>query len=193
MIIGVDLDGVLFDSEHWYRSYGELFNLRLRGVKADTSKQLDIQEKYDWTKEEFDEFLDEYLQFITEKAPLKPAAKEVIELLKKRGHHLIVITARGDLGEYEIGATDERLKKEGISFDKIFYYQHDKLARCKAEGVDVMLEDSLANVTKIANGGIKCLYFRELVVAPSNHENIIEVESWGDAYREILNLEKNSK
>lgn len=190
MIIGIDLDGVLFDSESFYRSYAELFDIKIGGKGTKDKSQVNIIDKYNWTLKEFEQFNDECMKKITLTAPVKPYAKEVINLLKERGHKLIVFSARGGLSEWEIGATYERLKKEGLTFDKIILNLTNKVDKCKEEGVDVMIDDSFNNVNLIADKGINCLYFRELPSLPSNHENIIEIYSWGEVYRNILALEK---
>ena len=190
MTIGIDLDGVLFDSESWYRSYAELFDLKIHGEGATDENEPNVENKYNWTTQEFQQFVDECLPTITLEAPVKPYAKEVIKLLKERGHKLIIVSARGDLSDWEIGATYERLEKEGLTFDKIFLNQTNKAIRCKEEGIDVMIEDGFNNVNLIAESGVKCLYFRELPAPPSNHKNITEIYSWGEAYRKILALER---
>ena len=92
MTIGIDLDGVLFDSESFYRSYAELFDIKLNREGSHDESELSIEQKYNWSAEEFQQFLDECMQHVTEDAPLKPYAKEVINLLKSRGHRLVIIT-----------------------------------------------------------------------------------------------------
>ncbi len=191
MTIGIDLDGVLFDSESYYRSYAELFDIKLNRKGSYNESELIIEEKYNWSAEEFQQFISECMKQITREAPLKPYAREVINLLKERGHRLVIVSARGDYGEWEIEATYERLKKEGLTFDDIFLNQSNKAIKCMEEKVDVMIDDSFKNVNLVAQNGIKCLYFRELPSPRASSEKITEVYSWGEAYRKILTFEKS--
>ena len=193
MTIGIDLDGVLFDSESWYRSYAELYDIKLNREGSYNDKEMIVENKYNWTTQEFKQFIDECLPTITLDAPLKPYAKEVLKLLKARGHKLIIVSARGDLSDWEVGATYERLKKEGLAFDKIYSNQTNKAITCKEEGVDVMIEDSINNVNLLAQNEIRCLYFRELPSPSSNNSYITEIYSWGEAYRKILEMEEAEK
>ena len=58
MKIGVDLDGVVFDSEKEYRVYSELYDFRdLNKNSKVNNKEVRFQERFKWTKEEIAGFL----------------------------------------------------------------------------------------------------------------------------------------
>ena len=61
MKIGIDLDGVIFDSERWYRVYSELYDiLELKRNSIIDNKEVRFQERYNWTEEEKQEYLNKY-------------------------------------------------------------------------------------------------------------------------------------
>jgi len=53
MKIGIDLDGVVIDSETSFRVYEEIFAIEeLNGRKIINAKEPKYQQRYDWSKEE---------------------------------------------------------------------------------------------------------------------------------------------
>lgn len=85
MKIGLDLDGVVLDTEKQFRNEAELYDiLKLnRNSTKDQSAQW-TQDRYKWADDEKNEFIEKYLIEGTKKSHIMPGAKEVIELLKKR-------------------------------------------------------------------------------------------------------------
>ena len=183
MNIGVDFDGVLFDTETMFRAISQIENVKL-GRKIVDFEQLMLQKRYDWSKEEIDGFIKKYMFKIHEKSCVMPLAKEVLSVLAKK-HKIFGITSRGLLNEEEIKRTNERLALEGIKFDKVFYCSSNKVALCKELKIDIMIEDSHDNVLKIAEEGIKCFYYRDLVLNFVKHKNVVDVRNWGDVAVEL--------
>lgn len=61
MKIGIDLDGVVFDSEKEFRVYSELYDmLDLKQNSKINNKELKFQSRFKWTKEDIDGFLNKY-------------------------------------------------------------------------------------------------------------------------------------
>ena len=55
MKIGIDLDGVIFDSEKLYRVYTELYDMIELGKNSKKdNRELKFQDRFDWTDEEKD-------------------------------------------------------------------------------------------------------------------------------------------
>ena len=96
MKIGIDLDGVVFNTQAKWNVDAELYDY-LEAKKSGTVKKEEprIEERYNWGKKEVKNFIDEYMTL--KKFDLVPGAKKVLNMLKKDGHELIVITARGKL------------------------------------------------------------------------------------------------
>ena len=96
MKIGIDLDGVVFDSEKEYRVYTELYDMLDLGKNTKrNNKELRFQERFNWSKEEADGFVKKYHKQIVTEANFMPGAKDVLKMLKDEGNSLILITARG--------------------------------------------------------------------------------------------------
>lgn len=61
MKIGIDLDGVIFDSEKEFRVYSELYDMiDLKQNSKVDNKELKFQNRFKWTQEEIKGFLDKY-------------------------------------------------------------------------------------------------------------------------------------
>lgn len=193
MKIGVDLDGVVFDSEKEYRVYSELYDMIVlkQNSKKDNS-ELRFQDRFDWTEKNSKDFLKIYHEKITREANYIPGAKEVLRMLKQEGYILILITARGGMNQEMINITEERLKNDNIAiFDKSYYGIDEKDKICKEENIDVMIDDYYKNCQSISNEKIKTIYFKD---APSRdlqeNEYLKILYNWGEVYRYIKELDK---
>ena len=98
MRIGIDLDGVVFDTEKEFRVYSELYDAKdlNQNSKVD-NREFRFQDRFNWTEEELKGFLEKYHKQIILEANYLPGAKRVLNFLKQSGHTLILISARGTL------------------------------------------------------------------------------------------------
>lgn len=188
MNIGIDFDGVLFDSERILRSTAAIFNSNINGNDVVYPEELRSNVRYQWSKEIEHKFLSENLFEIFKKAPVMIHAKYVIEELKNAGHKLFAITHRGSNFKEEIEITNKRLQEENIVFDKVFYGVSNKLELCQKLNIDIMIDDLYDTIEKISNAGIKCFYYRDLVLKFCNNPYVTEVRTWGDIYVECKKL-----
>ena len=110
MKIGIDLDGVVFDSETDYRVYSELYDLlELKRNSKINERELAFQKRFKWSEEEIADFFQKYQKKIVEESNYMPGAKMVLNMLKEEGHELLIITARGTVNEKVIEWTEKRL------------------------------------------------------------------------------------
>lgn len=194
MRIGIDLDGVIFDSEKLYRIYSELYDIQdLKKNSLKNNKEIRFQDRYSWSDEETNGFVKKYHRKITEVSNFMPGAKDVISLLKEEGHTLIVITARGKLNKDLIQVTIQRLKDNNLDlFEKYYWGTDNKEEICKQEKIDLMIDDSNTNCQKIANSHIHTIYLKD---APSfdikENEYLKVLYNWGEIYRYINEIEKD--
>lgn len=180
MKIGVDLDGVVFNSENYIASY-----IELNFMQEIDDKKLDFcsaptQNRYALNASDFDAMMKVYEKSIT-KAPLMPYVKEALSYLKQNGHQLFAITGRGRCGEKHIKLTKKRLKKEKIFFDGYFFSQVDKTEACK--NVDLMIDDSYSVLTKLVDAGVKCFQF--VSDRTQKVKGAESVYNWGEICRKI--------
>lgn len=195
MKIGIDIDGVILNSENEIRVKAELYDLlelKGKGVVY-PSKILDC-DRYDWRKEEIDAFREKYfIEASNDSYPL-PGAKKVLEMLREEGHELIIITARGlsikDMKE----AAEEKLKQYNLKFDKYYWRVENKLDICKNENIDVMIDDMASTCKLTSKNKIKTLYFRDVNREKlEENEYLKEVNNWGEIYRYIYNISMEEK
>lgn len=188
MNIGIDIDGVILDSERnlkFYADYWSYFTLGKDRLRDDNVTQ---EECFDWTEEEIRYFYDHYFDAITKKSHLMVGAKEVLKKLKEDGHKLYIITLRGYYRKEERKDAEKKLKQLGIKFDNIAWNTKDKIGKCKEFKIDIMIDDAPFNVQQFANQKIKVLYFKEEPIKDVVMSNVIKVDSWMDIYREIKKI-----
>ena len=188
MVIAIDLDGVVFDSEEYYRTYSQLYDMEYikNGVIDKTA--MDVFTRLGWTQDNADAFYEKYTEIVLNSAPVRPGAKYVLEQLKKMGHTLVCITLRGYYRDCEIPLTEQRLKQENIVFDKIIYSQKNKLIACQAEGVDIIVDDNHNTMQLLSQNNIKCFHMRGAGLKSVEQKNVTYVQNWADVLQEIIKM-----
>lgn len=187
MKIGIDLDGVVIDSETTFRTYEEIFDIdTLKGNNLINREEPKFQARYNWTEEQQKDFIKKYFLTVSKESNLMSGFIGVYNLLKKQGHEFIVITARGGFVEEMKEDAIRLLEENNISFNKYYWKIEDKLEVCKNENVDIMIDDDWKIIKKLADNHVKTLYFRDTnLVKLEENEYIKEVNNWGDIYRTI--------
>lgn len=96
MKIGIDLDGVVIDSETTFRTYEELYDLIvLKQNNLVDRQEPKFQARYNWTKEQQKDFTDRYFVQVSKESNLMSGFVGAYKYLKEQGHEFVVITARG--------------------------------------------------------------------------------------------------
>ena len=191
MKIGIDLDGVVFDSEQTFRTYEEIFDIEKNQNKLINKEEPKFQGRYSWTLEEQKEFSKYYLE-VSQNSPLMSGFKKVYELLKDKNIEFIVITSRGITPEGEFMKSMEEdalriLKENNIIFDKYYFKQKNKLEVCIKENIDYMIDDDYKIIEQLSNNNIKTIYFRDAGLKKLEENKYIkEVNNWGDIYRFLI-------
>jgi len=187
MKIGIDLDGVVIDSETTFRTYEEIFDIdTLNGNNLINKEEPKYQSRYNWTEGQEKEFIQKYFLTVSKESNLMSGFLKVYSLLKKQGHEFVVITARGGYVKEMKDDAIRLLNENNIKFDSYYWKVEDKLEVCKKENVDIMIDDDWRIIKKLADNQIKTLYFRDTnLVNLKENEYIKEVNNWGDIYRYI--------
>ena len=84
MKIGIDLDGVVIDSEATFRVYEEIFAIENLNKKIINIEEPKYQGRYDWTSEEQHEFNQKYLLKAAQESNLMPGFLVVYDRIKMR-------------------------------------------------------------------------------------------------------------
>ena len=185
MKIGIDLDGVVFDSETVFRTYEEIYAIEdLQENSIINREEPKYQQRYNWTEEQKEQFVQKYYLEVANSSPFMAGFRTVYEKLRKQGHKFVVITARGGHLKEMRTVAEEMFEKSNIQFDKYYWHVEDKLEICKQENVDIMIDDDWRIVKQLSENQVKTLYFRDtnLVKLPEG-EFLKEVNNWGDIYR----------
>ena len=187
MKIGIDLDGVVIDSETTFRTYEEIFDIDiLNGNNLINREEPKFQARYNWTKEQEKEFIEKYFLKISKESNLMSGFMATYEILKQQGHEFVVITARGGFIKEMKDDAIRLLNENNITFDKYYWHIDDKLEICQKENVDIMIDDDWKIIKKLTENKIKTLYFRDTnLMQLEENEYIKEVNNWGDIYRYI--------
>ena len=192
MRIGIDIDGVILDFERTLKTYAELYNylyLKDGGVKHPEEQYL--RDRYEWNDEVRMDFANKYFVKLTKMSSLIPGAKDVIEMLKRDGHELIIISARGGTIKEMRAAAEEIFEREGLSFDETYWQREDKLETAKEAKIDIMIDDTDKVCRHLSSNQIRCLYFRDKNMKKlEENESLTEVANWGDVYRIITETSK---
>ena len=191
MKIGIDIDGVILDYERVLKTYGDLYDfieLKKNGIIHRNEHYL--RNRYDWTEEERMNFVNKYFLKLSKKTQLIPGAKDVIDMLHKENNELIVISARGGMIEEMKDVAIDKFNEEGLSFDKYYWKQDDKLEVAQQENIDFMIDDSYDVCKKLSENRIKTIYFRDKEMKKlEQNEYVKEVSNWGEIYRYIKEME----
>ena len=187
MKIGIDLDGVVIDSETTFRTYEEIYDIDiLKGNNLIDRREPKFQTRYNWTSEQQSEFIKKYFLKVSKESNLMSGFIGVYNLLKGKEHEFIVITARGGFIKEMKDDAIRLLNENNIEFDKYYWNVEDKLEICKSEKVDIMIDDDWKIIKKLADNEVKTLYFRDTnLMKLEENDYIKEVNNWGDIYRHL--------
>ena len=192
MKIGIDLDGVVIDSETTFRTYEEIFDIDiLKGNNLINKKEPKFQARYNWTNEQEKEFIEKYFMTVSKESNLMSGFVGIYNLLKEQGHQFVVITARGGFIKEMKDDAIRLLEENNIKFDKYYWNVEDKLEICKNEKVDIMIDDDWKIIKRLADNEVKTLYFRDTnLMKLEENKYIKEVNNWGEIYRYIKEMKK---
>ena len=185
MKIGLDLDGVVIDSEKTFRTYEEIFDIdALKTNNLINREEPKFQERYNWTDEQEKEFIQKYFMTVSKESNLMSGFLGTYRLLKEQGHEFVVITARGGFIKEMKDDALRLLEENGVKFDKYYWKMNDKLDVCKKEKIELMIDDDWRIIKKLSENKIKTLYFRDTNLKRLEESKYIkEVNNWGDIYR----------
>lgn len=192
MKIGIDLDGVVIDSETTFRTYEEIYDIDVLNQNNLVDRtEPKFQSRYNWTFEQQKDFCKRYFLQVSKESNLMSGFIATYDRLKKQGHTFIVITARGLMpdGSFMKEMEDDAkrvLNENNIIFDKYYWGQKNKLEVCLKENIDIMIDDDWRIITKLSANRVKTLYFRDTNLKKLEETKYVsEVNSWGDIYRKI--------
>lgn len=183
MIIGLDIDDVIFDTSGVMRDIlDEPKNKELASIKLDVMRG-------DASIPAVAKFLKEYLIVAVNNGRPLPGAVKVIHDLRGRGNKIVLVTARGDKNfPGTLAGNEKALAKYGIEYDTIVYDSADKVEVCRENGVEIFVDDSPRNCVEVGRElGIPVIGFASDITRDSLREaGITSVDNWQDLEKKLL-------
>ena len=190
MNIAIDLDGVIFDTERYFRALSEIEDVNKYGLnnKLD-NRNIRFQDRYNWDDDFITNFYAKNVYDIEEKCGLMPEVVYVLNYLKNSGYKLYIITARGFFSKKQIDLTNYLLKKYNLynMFEKIIYKSSEKIDKILEYKIDYMIDDNL-DICENIKDVCTPIYFKDGPVYNSLSNNIITVNNWGEIYRYFVGV-----
>lgn len=189
MNIGVDLDGVVYNSELWLQAAAEIYNTKFLGAKPIVNiAENSISKRYDWSDEFAKRFRLKYLSLQIMHSELQPLSKQTLEMLLKENHQIFLITSRGTISEIHKDLTFKRLQEDKIPYTDIYFTQQSKVDICKEKHIEVMIDDTPQVIYDLINNDITCLYFKNGDTVDIFNDKVNCVKNWGDVYSSIAKI-----
>ena len=179
MRIGIDIDDTMTETSDYLRPYvAEFFNLDINYLEDNNISYSNLPEEL---RSRSLEFAKTYYDKVIVDTPFKPEVSEYIDKIRELGHEIIVITAR-DKNMYtdEYKTTSQELEKHNIHYDKLIC-DFDKATICKEEKIDLFIDDSIPNCTRVNEVGVEVLVFNSNI---NKHikTNLHRVYNWKEVY-----------
>ena len=181
MRIGIDIDDTITNSwEYLIPIYRKIFNVEI------TEKSLPY---YNVVQDKMS--LDEFLEIGKEheeemgKVPIKKDVLEILTKLKKEGHTIVFITARGRSYNNAYEHTKKYLEQHSIPYDKIIVDTWDKAKVCQEEKIDLFIDDGKKHCEEVLACGIDVLMMETNY--NKEYTEFKHVKKWQDIYEYIKN------
>lgn len=202
MILGLDIDGCLNDSEWFNYVTLQEFSDQIKHIKlAPNFIQL---HHFGLPDDLYQEYMNLYFPLMVKTIQPRPFVKEYLFDLRFRGHEIKIITARDEFRDIP----DEPYKgymmkrdtlrwfdKHEIPYDKIIFSANkgdsDKGIVCSNENIDIMLEDDVKNIEKIVERGIRCIIMENSNNDDYTHPLTQHIQNMSGYYHVIRSCEVN--
>ena len=162
MRIGVDIDDTIVETTDFIKYYLGLYYPSYSCYR-------------DLPKSDFDDFIDKMLNNLYKYEIIKKHVPYVFRELKKLGHTIIFITARGDLGNFYDEYTRKYLAYYDIPYDDIIYKAVDKGAIAKENKIDLFIDDKVDMCDLAAKVGCDVIH-----IAGKGKTDYKEFSNWLD-------------
>lgn len=181
MRIAVDIDDTLnaVDRVRYAGEYIRRNHLPFRLIDENAHM---LEKVYDWSHDDVLAFVhDGGITAFTD-APARKGAKEVLERWRSSGFHVTVLTSRVAewFGNPEKLSRDW-LEKRHIPYDEIVAECADKGTYCRDHGIDVLVDDSLAQCLSAQEKGV----YAVLAVSRATLDRAREIRYGGANWKQI--------
>lgn len=187
MNIAIDIDDTLTDSFDYFLPFvAEYFSADADDLRARRISYSNLPAA--WKDQEI-AFARSCYDRLAAQTPFKPDAARSVAQLRAQGHRIIIITGRTDefyTDPYR--TTREELANGEMVYDKLICTM-DKAGACRAEAIDVLIDDLPANCRHAAECGIPALLFLSRANQGEPTEQL-RVENWTEALAAVAQIER---
>lgn len=181
MRIAIDLDDTLSRVDRMKGVERYLNEAKLPFVLKNRNAHV-LQDMYDWTRKDVDEFIRAGGVTVFTDAPPRDDARETLRGWKEAGHEIIILTARipewfGD----PVEVSRVWLDKHGMEYDAIVANVWEKGEYCREHGIDVLIEDNFEICEKAQSLGVNSVLFVDV----HNEKHAEEITYHGKDWQEI--------
>lgn len=160
MRIGIDVDGVLVDTEAFLLRDGKKYFEKKYGISIKNPAAFEVQEMFGCTSMQREAFWRRYIWKYCLQEPMRKDAATISAELKKDGHEIIIITSRVHTTEQGIMGAIFRsmlrywLQKNYFVYDDIAFCRDeesaiDKRTVCEEKQINVLIDDTPENLYAI--------------------------------------------
>lgn len=189
MRIAIDIDDTIAQTTNYLMPFALSFNTDVLHKDNNIDEKLDFPRCFNWSTEELGMFLKNVFEKEVLNIPIFNDADKYINLLRKDGHKVIIVSSRND---YQLSnpfkLSEQWLNMNNIKYDKLYTGVKYKDPVIKKEKIDIMIDDSVGQCTFILeHNEINVIMFAKSSNEIDNDE-IKRIESWEKIYTYITNL-----
>lgn len=187
MKIAIDIDDTLTDTFDYLMPFvAEYFGEDPEELRRKNISYSNLPPE--WRDRERD-FCRKYFDGMVEDTPFKPDAAWGVAELRRRGHRVVIITARtAEFYTDPYATTCRELEKGGIVYDKLVCTL-DKAAACREEGIGILIDDLPANCAAVQTAGVQPILFESRANRKEKAPWPL-ARNWEQAVRLVEELEK---
>lgn len=182
MNIAIDIDDTLADTFDYYIPFlAEYFGVDANELRANNISYNTMPPE--WQAHEH-ELSMRYNDRVIPDTPFKPDAAEGVRTLRSLGHKIFIITARTTAIYHDpVLTTQKELANGHIEYDKLIC-TIQKAEACKAEKIDILIDDYPANCLAAAAVGV-----HPIVFASKAYADVVTafpvVHNWTEAVEQV--------
>ena len=190
MRIGIDIDDTLTSIKQDFETALEAYANSLEKEINKNINEYDnpkdggaiFKKIYGFNEEELKYVFKNIQEEITNKAKPRKNAVKSIKNFHKKGHEIVIITARDDYfhdDPYLLSKT--WLDKHNIYYDKLIVNARDKKEVCNEQNIDIFIDDNIYNCLTVQTLGIDVICFNE----NKEKEKLNSYTAWKDINKYI--------
>lgn len=192
LIIGIDIDDTLTNLSKKLHKAALKYAKSLNKKIDKSMPLLDVnndgnvyKKKFNFTYDELHYFLSVIQEDLMKSISPRNGVVKVLKKLREDGHKIIIITARDtEFHEDPYKLSEEWLKKNNITYDKLVVNEREKAPACLRENIDLFIDDALHNCVNIKNAGI-----RTIKIGKTKSKEVICFKNWFQIYKYIKKLD----